>query len=78
MTNPSAPQNLALIIPAELPADGTPIDLGGTGPTPNDPGDDDNGANFLLNTPVLLGASFNDRGDRLRVSYQIDTPAIPA
>jgi hypothetical protein len=75
VTNPSAPQNLALIIPAELPAGGTPIDLGGSGPTPNDPGDGDNGANFLLNTPVLLGASFNDRGDRLRVSYQIDTPA---
>lgn len=68
--------NLALIIPAELPAGGTPIDLGGTGPTPNDPGDGDNGANFLLNTPVLLGASFNDRGDRLRVTYQIDTPAL--
>ena len=68
--------NLALIIPAELPAGGTPIDLGGSGPTPNDPGDGDNGANFLLNTPVLLGASFNDRGDRLRVSYQIDTPAL--
>lgn len=68
--------NLALIIPAELPAGGTPIDLGSSGPTPNDPGDGDNGANFLLNTPVLLGASFNDRGDRLRVSYQIDTPAL--
>jgi CSLREA domain-containing protein len=75
VTNPSAPQNLALIIPAELPAGGTPIDLGSPGPTPNDPGDGDNGANGLLNTPVLLGASFNDRGDRLRVSYQIDAPA---
>ena len=75
VTNPSAPQNLALIIPAELPAGGTPIDLGSTGPNPNDSGDGDNGANLLLNTPVLLGASFNDRGDRLRVSYQIDTPA---
>ena len=29
-----------------------------------------------LGTPVLLGASFNDRGDRLRVSYQIDTPPL--
>jgi CSLREA domain-containing protein len=76
VTNPSAPQNLALIIPAELPAGGTPIDLGSPGPTPNDPGDGDNGANLLLNTPVLIGASFNDRGDRLRVSYQIDTPAV--
>ncbi|MCY3886621.1 MAG: hypothetical protein OXG19_02800 [Chloroflexi bacterium] len=36
---------------------GIAIDLGGDGPTANDPGDADAGPNGRLNTPVILGAS---------------------
>jgi len=34
------------------------IDLGADGPTPNDPGDLDTGANELLNTPLVLSATY--------------------
>ncbi|MBK8066312.1 MAG: FG-GAP repeat protein [Rhodanobacteraceae bacterium] len=67
-------QTEVIISALGLPADGVPIDIGPAGATPNDPGDLDNGPNRLLNTPVLLSALFNDRGDRLRVSYQVDSP----
>jgi hypothetical protein len=40
---------------------GLPVDLGGDGPTPNDPGDADEGPNRLQNFPVITAAAIVDR-----------------
>jgi hypothetical protein len=49
------------------------IDLGGDGPTANDPGDADAGPNTLLNYPVLLSAVASGQGTV--VTGQLDVPA---
>ncbi len=51
---------------------GIGIDLGGDGPTPNDPGDADPGANKLQNYPVVLSARLNAAGV-LEVTYRVDS-----
>ena len=55
---------------------GTPlaIDLGDDGPTANDPGDFDTGANLLQNTPELLSATLNTGPmPTLDLSYRVDS-----
>lgn len=47
------------------------IDIGGFGPTPNDAGDADAGANGTQNWPEILSAS--QAGDQLSVTYRVDT-----
>jgi len=44
----------------------------GTGPTPNDPGDADEGPNRLQNFPVLVAAT-GDGDEALAVTYSVDT-----
>lgn len=53
---------------------GLGIDLGDDGPTPNDPGDVDSGANQLLNTPVITAITDLGSG-QLQVEYFFDVPA---
>ena len=48
-----------------------PVDLGADGPTPNDPGDADDGPNRLQNAPEILSATNTD--DRITVRYRVDT-----
>lgn len=56
---------------------GANIDLKPNGPTPNDAGDADGGANLGQNWPEIVAASVS--GDRLSVSYRVDsTPANSA
>lgn len=52
------------------------IDLGEDGVTPNDPADSDNGANQLLNFPVLTSATTD--GLNTSVSGFLDAPSGPA
>jgi CSLREA domain-containing protein len=47
---------------------GMAIDLGGDGPTPNDPGDADAGPNTLLNAPTPLTAVYDVRLDALGIT----------
>ncbi|MBK9655977.1 MAG: CSLREA domain-containing protein [Rhodanobacteraceae bacterium] len=48
------------------------VDLGGDGPTPNDPGDGDSGPNTLLNAPIP-GLAVVDLAARVvRVNYTLD------
>jgi hypothetical protein len=49
---------------------GNAIDLGGDGPTPNDPGDADGGPNDLLNAPTILDAKLIDDAIHIRFSTQ--------
>jgi len=45
-------------VPARVQSNGgLPIDLGGDGPTANDPGDFDTGPNNLLNYPVITASA---------------------
>lgn len=67
-------QSRAALSPSLLPLQAAPIDLGPLGPTANDPGDGDSGPNELLNHPLLLAAEYNDRGDRLRITAELDIP----
>jgi len=53
--------------------DGIGIDLGSDGPTLNDAGDADTGANNLQNWPLLDEVSINDAGT---MSYRIDTSTL--
>jgi hypothetical protein len=48
------------------------IDLGNDGPTPNDPGDADMGANNLQNFPEISTATININGD-LIIDYLVDS-----
>ncbi len=49
------------------------IDLGNNGPTVNDAGDGDAGANDLLNFPTITSAS--ESGGTLTVDFELDVPA---
>jgi hypothetical protein len=51
------------------------IDLGNDGRTPNDPCDDDYGANQLQNFPVLAGASHNADGVTIQGTFDSDIDA---
>ena len=51
---------------------GLAIDLGKHGPTPNDPGDNDTGANGLQNYPIILTA--RPSGTNTVVEGYLDTP----
>lgn len=54
---------------------GLGIDLGDSGPTPNDPLDADTGANNLQNYPVVTNQTINGNGDLL-VSYKVDSAPV--
>lgn len=47
------------------------VDIGAPGPTPNDPGDGDGGANGGQNWPEIVSVVRN--GDELTIGYRIDT-----
>ena len=55
---------------------GLGIDLGGDGPTPNDPGDADVGPNTLQNAPILTSAVTDGTVTRIRGAFQT-TPLTP-
>jgi CSLREA domain-containing protein len=74
--NPPVGRHRVLVVPATMDPRADVIDLGGDGPTGNDIGDHDTGPNDLLNYPELLSATFNDRGERLRIRYRLE-PANP-
>ncbi len=67
-----------LVVPASMGVDPDVIDLGADGPTANDPGDDDDGPNDLLNYPELLSVEYNDRGDRLRIRFRLEPESTQA
>ncbi|MFO1507957.1 MAG: hypothetical protein U1F23_12945 [Lysobacterales bacterium] len=50
---------------------GVNIDIGTTGPTPNDPDDADGGANNGQNWPQIVSATL--AGDQLTITYVVDT-----
>lgn len=52
---------------------GLRIDLGGDGPTPNDPGDVDSGPNGLQNYPTIVSTSTPINGATTTVHFQLDT-----
>ena len=52
------------------------IDLGNDGPTANDGGDADPGANNLQNTPIITNAAFD--GDDLDIDFSVDSDPINA
>ena len=52
------------------------VDVGAPGPTPNDAGDADAGANGVQNWPQVLAA--NQAGDQLGVTYRVDTDVANA
>lgn len=52
------------------------LDIGASGPTPNDPGDGDSGANGVQNSPEFLSA--NQSGNALTVTYCVDTATANA
>jgi hypothetical protein len=52
------------------------IDIGALGPTPNDAGDDDTGANGQQNWPEVFSAS--QSGNQLTVTYRVDTATTNA
>lgn len=47
------------------------IDIGGAGPTANDPGDADTGSNHAQNSPEFVAAS--QVGDEVTVTYRVDS-----
>lgn len=53
---------------------GMAIDNGGDGPNPNDPGDADDGNNWLLNSPTLLSARIEE--DKITVRFS--TSSLPS
>jgi parallel beta-helix repeat protein len=55
---------------------GLGIDLGTIGVTPNDPGDTDNGANDLINFPVLTSAVDNGSQTTVAGSVDVGTPGV--
>ncbi len=64
------------VVPATMGIDPAVIDLGADGPTGNDPGDFDSGPNDRLNYPELLSATYNDRGERLRIRYRLEPDGV--
>jgi uncharacterized repeat protein (TIGR01451 family) len=55
---------------------GMPIDLEMNGPTPNDAGDSDTGANGLQNFPLFLDASL--AGSTLTTRFNVDSASVPS
>ena len=52
------------------------VDIGAPGPTPNDPGDDDGGANGGQNWPEVISAVRT--GNELTIGYRVDTDVANA
>lgn len=52
------------------------VDIGAPGPTPNDPGDADGGANGTQNWPQVVAASL--AGNQLTIRYRVDTDPAQA
>ena len=71
-------RHTVLVVPASMGVDPDVIDLGANGPTANDLFDLDNGPNDLLNYPQLLSVAYNDRGDRLRIRFQLEPETAQA
>lgn len=63
---------------------GLAIDLAGNagsvfdGPSPNDPGDADEGSNRLQNTPVIENIVYTNGGNTISLTYRVDTAAANA
>ena len=55
---------------------GANVDIGAGGPTPNDPGDADGGANGTQNWPQVITASLV--GNQLTIRYRVDTDVANA
>jgi CSLREA domain-containing protein len=69
-------EHRVLVAPATMDARAEVIDLGADGPSGNDIGDHDDGPNDLLNHPELLSATFNDRGERLRIRFRLEPEGV--
>lgn len=65
-----------LVAVNEQPGGGAPEYFTHQGPTPNDAGDVDDGANGLINTPVLTSAQ--QVGNQLTITYDLDVADSPS
>lgn len=72
-TEPGVVSNVGVIRNETFNNVGLGIDIGGDGPTVNDPGDSDVGTNGLLNYPVV--SDISPSGLNYTVDYQLDVPA---
>jgi CSLREA domain-containing protein len=69
-------EHRVLLVPAAMDTRADAIDLGADGPSANDVGDHDSGPNDLLNYPELLSATYNDRGERLRIRFRLEPEGV--